>query len=191
MARSETDIARAIGPTDVHVVNHHGSIEVENPFWLATLRSRVLIVPAWSATHPSPDALKRLLAPRLYEGPRDVFVTVLRDETKAAIGARAMQVASDHGHVVVRVEAGGRQVLGVRARRYDGEQRDPLRARTLSIGVKARALAPRAALVKSAKEIGYRVQSPEGLNPAASASRALANTRVQLRQRKLGHDARW
>ena len=38
-----------------------------------------------------------------------MFVTVLRDETKAAIGERAMQVASDHGQVVVRVEAGGRQ----------------------------------------------------------------------------------
>ena len=39
----ESDVARAIGPTDVHVVNHHGSLEEENPFWLATLRSRVMI----------------------------------------------------------------------------------------------------------------------------------------------------
>jgi beta-lactamase superfamily II metal-dependent hydrolase len=103
----ETAIAAAIGPTDVHVVNHHGSIESANPVWLATLRSRVLIVPAWAATHPSPDVLKRLLSPRLYDGPRDVFVTVLREQTKATIGARAGQVASDHGHIVVRVEPGG------------------------------------------------------------------------------------
>jgi beta-lactamase superfamily II metal-dependent hydrolase len=103
----ETDVAKAIGPTDVHVVNHHGSIEEENLFWLATLRSRVLIVPAWQATHPSPDVLKRMLSKRVYPQPRDVFVTVFRDATKAAIGARANQVASDHGHVVVRVEPGG------------------------------------------------------------------------------------
>jgi len=45
----ETEVARAIGPTDVHVVNHHGSLEEENPVWLATLRSRVMIVPAWVA----------------------------------------------------------------------------------------------------------------------------------------------
>jgi hypothetical protein len=32
----ETDVAKAIGPTDVHLVNHHGSLEEENPFWLAT-----------------------------------------------------------------------------------------------------------------------------------------------------------
>lgn len=103
----ETDIAKAIGPTDVHVVNHHGSIEEENLFWLATLKSRVMIVPAWSATHPSPDVLKRMLSPRVYPDPRDIFITVFRTETQAAIGARANQVASKHGHVVVRVEPGG------------------------------------------------------------------------------------
>ena len=103
----ETDVAKAIGPTDVHVVNHHGSIEEENPFFLATLKSRVMIVPAWAPTHPSPDVLKRLLSTRVYPDPRDIFVVEFRDVTKAATGARASQVASDHGHVVVRVEPGG------------------------------------------------------------------------------------
>jgi beta-lactamase superfamily II metal-dependent hydrolase len=103
----ETDVARAIGRTDVHVVNHHGSIEEENPFWLATLRSRVMIVPAWSATHPSADVLKRMLSSRVYGDRREVFITLFRDATKASIGARAAQVASDHGHIVVRVEPGG------------------------------------------------------------------------------------
>jgi beta-lactamase superfamily II metal-dependent hydrolase len=105
----ETDVAKAIGPTDVHVVNHHGSIEEENPTWLATLRSRVMILPAWSATHPSADVLKRILSRRVYPEAREIFVTVFRDATKAAIGARAQQVASDHGHVVVRVEPGGKR----------------------------------------------------------------------------------
>ena len=103
----ESDVARAIGPTDVHVVNHHGSIEEENPFWLKTLNSRVMIVPAWSPTHPSPDVLKRLLATRIYPKPRDIFITLFRAPTKATTGPRAAQVASDHGHVVVRVEPGG------------------------------------------------------------------------------------
>ncbi len=103
----ESDIARAIGPTDVHVVNHHGSIEEENLFWLATLKSRVMIVPAWAATHPSPDVLKRMLSKRVYPQDRDIFITIFRKETQATIGARATQVASSHGHVVVRVEPGG------------------------------------------------------------------------------------
>jgi len=30
-------------------------------------------VPSWSATHPSQDVLKRMMRPRLYPGPRDIF----------------------------------------------------------------------------------------------------------------------
>jgi len=103
----ETDIAKAIGRTDVHVVNHHGSIEEENPFFLATLRSRVMVLPSWSPTHPSQDVIKRMLSTRIYPEPRDIFAVLLRDVTKASIGPRARQVASDHGHVVIRVEPGG------------------------------------------------------------------------------------
>lgn len=103
----ETPIANAIGKTDVMVVDHHGSIEPASPFFLATLAPRVIVVPAWSPTHPSPDVLKRLLSKRIWPAPRDVFVTRLRDATKAAIGPRATQVASDAGHVVVRVAPGG------------------------------------------------------------------------------------
>lgn len=103
----ETDVARAIGPTDVHVVNHHGSLEQENLFWLKTLRSRVMVLPAWSATHPSADVLKRMLSRRVYPEPRDIFVSLFREPTKASIGGRATQVASDHGHILIRVEPGG------------------------------------------------------------------------------------
>ena len=93
---------------DWHVVSDaHGSIEVENPYFLATTRSRVIVLPAWSPTHPSADVLKRLLSTRIYPDPRDVFVVQFRDVTKASIGARATQVASDNGHVVIRVEPGG------------------------------------------------------------------------------------
>jgi beta-lactamase superfamily II metal-dependent hydrolase len=102
----ESPVAQAIGPTDVHVVNMHGSISVESPSFLMTLRSRVLVVPSWSATHPSQDVLKRMMAPRAYPGPRDVFATVLREPTRASIGARADQLKGI-GHIVVRVADGG------------------------------------------------------------------------------------
>ena len=103
----ETPVARAIGATDVHIVNHHGSIDPESEIFLTTLRSSVLILPSWSDTHPSQDALKRMMAARLYPGPRDIFATLLRETTKASIGTRAQQVKADHGHIVVRVAPGG------------------------------------------------------------------------------------
>jgi beta-lactamase superfamily II metal-dependent hydrolase len=103
----ETAVARAIGPTDVHVANHHGSIDPESEGFLAALRSQVMILPSWSPTHPSQDVLKRMLAARLYPGRRDIFATLLHDATRASIGARAEQLTSAHGHVVVRVAPGG------------------------------------------------------------------------------------
>jgi len=103
----ETAVARAIGPTEVHVANHHGSIDPESEMFLRTLRSTVIILPAWSVTHPSQDVLKRMLASRLYPGPRDIFVTTFHEAAKESIGARASQVKADHGHIVVRVEPGG------------------------------------------------------------------------------------
>ena len=105
----ETAVARAIGPTDVHVVNHHGSISPESGFFLATLKSAVMILPAWSPTHPSQDVLKRMLTMRLYPGPHDIFVTTLREPTKASIGPRVSQLKATHGHIVVRVAPGGDQ----------------------------------------------------------------------------------
>jgi beta-lactamase superfamily II metal-dependent hydrolase len=103
----ESAVARAIGPTDVHVANHHGSIDPESESFLAALRSAVIILPSWSPTHPSQDALKRMMASRLYPAPHDIFSTLLRAPTKASIGARADQLKADHGHIVVRVAPGG------------------------------------------------------------------------------------
>jgi len=103
----ETAVARVIGPTNVHVVNHHGSIDPESEVFLSTLRSTVMILPSWSPTHPSQDALKRMMASRLYPGPHDIFATLLRPPTKASIGSRADQLKADHGHIVVRVAPGG------------------------------------------------------------------------------------
>lgn len=103
----EQRVGAAVGPTEVHQVNHHGSIDPATPAFLAALRSRVLVVPAWAPTHPSPDALKRMMNTRYYPGPRDIFVLALREPMTHAIGARAGQVASALGHVVVRVAPGG------------------------------------------------------------------------------------
>ncbi len=103
----ETAVANVIGATDVHVANHHGSIDPESAFFLATLKSPVIILPAWSPTHPSQDSLKRMLTKRLYPGPHDIFVTKLYDSTKESIGSRVEQLKATHGDIVVRVAPGG------------------------------------------------------------------------------------
>jgi beta-lactamase superfamily II metal-dependent hydrolase len=118
----ETPIGRAIGATDVRVMNHHGSISPDNAAFLAATHSRVVIIPAWSPTHPAPDALKRALAPTAYPGPRDVFIINLREPTAITIGDRVRQLKSAHGHVVVRVDPSGKTYRVVVV---DDESADP------------------------------------------------------------------
>ena len=103
----EAAAAAAIGKVDVHVVNQHGSMGEESEPFLAALQSTVLIVPAWAASHPAPDVLKRIMNSRLPPATRYVFATDLRPSARTVIGQRANQLAGPPGHIVVRVAEGG------------------------------------------------------------------------------------
>ena len=104
----ETPVARAVGPVDVNVLNHHGYLDSQNAFFLATLRPRVHIIQVWSPSHPSPRVLRRLLSTRIYDGPRDIFATNIMEENKVVIGSNLAKLKSDQGHILVRVAPGGK-----------------------------------------------------------------------------------
>ena len=105
----ETPIAKAIGPVEVNVLNHHGCPYSENDFFLSTLRPRVHIFSVWSPLHPGVRVLDRLLSTRLYPGPRDIFATGLMEATRIVIGRYIEKLKSNRGHIVVRVDPGGDQ----------------------------------------------------------------------------------
>jgi beta-lactamase superfamily II metal-dependent hydrolase len=102
----ETPVAKAVGPVDVAVLNHHGSLDSENAFFLATLRPRVHVFSVWSPGQPAPRVWQRLMSTRIYPGPRDVFATNMHEAVKIVI-ADLSKLRSDHGHIVIRVEPGG------------------------------------------------------------------------------------
>jgi beta-lactamase superfamily II metal-dependent hydrolase len=103
----ETPVARATGPVEVAVANHHGYFDAVGPEAVRALQPRAWIVPAWHVTHPGIAQLERMLSERLYPGPRDVFITDLT-EASALLNQRFLpRVGSISGHVVVRVEPGG------------------------------------------------------------------------------------
>jgi LmbE family N-acetylglucosaminyl deacetylase len=103
----ETPVAHAIGPVDVLVLNHHGWLDTTNPFFLRTLEPRVVIVPAWHASHPDHGVLRRLVSPRVYPDPADLFTTTLLDAPRAVFSYLREPFKSTEGHIVVRVDAGG------------------------------------------------------------------------------------
>ncbi len=103
----ETPIARVMEPVDVQLLDHHGYEDSENGNLLAQLRPRVLVIPAWDASHPARSVLERIYSEDSYTGARDVFATQLLPQTAANLGELARGLKSMGGHVVVRVLPGG------------------------------------------------------------------------------------
>lgn len=102
----ETPVAKAVGPVDVNVTNHHAHFDAQNEFFLSTLRPRVQIIQSWVVNHPAPSTLRRMLSTRLYPGPRDIFSTNLMEETKIFIGSGSDRI-NGPGHIVIRVQPDG------------------------------------------------------------------------------------
>jgi len=103
----ETPVARAVGPVEVAVLDHHGNRDSTNAFLVGALRPRVWIIPVWSSDHPGHDVLDRMYSTRLYAGPRDVFATNMLEANKLVIGPLLDRLLSSQGHIVVRVAPGG------------------------------------------------------------------------------------
>jgi len=102
----ETPVARAVGPVDAAILDHHGYLDTQNEFFVATLRPRVWTISVWDAAHPTGRVWNRLQSQRVYQGPRDVFATDVQDAALTVIGG-LNHLASKHGHIVIRVAAGG------------------------------------------------------------------------------------
>jgi len=103
----ETPVAKAVGPVEVNVLNHHGNRDAQNAFFLQSLRPRVHIMSVWSSDHPGNSVMMRLLNQDIYPGPRDIFATNMLEPNYQVIGSRLEQLKSAQGHIVVRVNPGG------------------------------------------------------------------------------------
>ncbi|MDO8539503.1 MAG: hypothetical protein Q7S40_03620 [Opitutaceae bacterium] len=116
----ESAVAWVTGPVDVHALNHHGTPDGANAFFLSVLQPRIHILSTYAASQPGPDLLRRLLSPRIYPGPREVFMTNgiwpgRREHMVKLYGEPETvwlldqfgKLASTQGHVLVRVDRGG------------------------------------------------------------------------------------
>jgi beta-lactamase superfamily II metal-dependent hydrolase len=103
----EMPVAQAVGAVEVAAANHHGNRDSTNAFFVSALQPRLWILQVWSSDHPGHDVLDRMLSRRLYPGDRDVLATNMSRANKDVIGALLDRLASDQGHIVVRVEPGG------------------------------------------------------------------------------------
>ena len=102
----ETPVAKVVGPVDAAILDHHGYLDAMNEVFVATLSARVWTISVWDSHHPTAGVWQRLQSERLYPGPRDVFATDVHPDARLAIKDIG-RMASDHGHIVLRVSPGG------------------------------------------------------------------------------------
>ena len=103
----ETPVARIAGKVDVAVVNHHGYADAAGPGFMRALRPKAMIIQAWDSAHPVVSTLANMTSTRLYPDARDIYATAMKEENRIANRGLA-KLASQNGHVVVRVAPGGR-----------------------------------------------------------------------------------
>ncbi|HWR54361.1 MAG TPA: MBL fold metallo-hydrolase [Bryobacteraceae bacterium] len=103
----ETPVARVVGPVEVAVLNHHGYIDSENAFFIGALRPRAWVLFAWDSAHPTARVYSRLTSPRIYPGPRQIFANNMHEANKTVV-VGLDKLASQRGHIVVRVAPGGK-----------------------------------------------------------------------------------
>lgn len=102
----ETPVAKVVGPVDAAILDHHGYVDTMNDFFVSRLRARVWTISVWDAHHPTSGVWERLYSEELYPGRRDVFATDVHPQAREDIKG-IERMASDHGHIVLRVSAGG------------------------------------------------------------------------------------
>lgn len=102
----ETPVAKAVGPVEAAILNHHGYVDSQNEFFVGTLRPRVWTLSVWDSGHPTLSVWNRLRSTRIYPEARDIFATDLHHATRLVIGG-IDKLASDSGHIVLRVASGG------------------------------------------------------------------------------------
>jgi hypothetical protein len=102
----ETPVAKAVGPVEVAILDHHGYVDAQNEFFIGTLRPRVWTLSVWDKHHPTVGVWDRLQSVQLYLGPRDIFATDLHPANREAIKG-IEKLASHAGHIVLRVASGG------------------------------------------------------------------------------------
>jgi beta-lactamase superfamily II metal-dependent hydrolase len=103
----ETPVAKAVGPVEVAVANHHGNRDSTNAFFVESLRPKLWILQVWSVNHPGPDVLTRMLSTWLYPDERFILTTAQAQANKDVIGGEIDSLLSDEGHIVIRVSPGG------------------------------------------------------------------------------------
>ena len=103
---TEDAVAKACGPTDVVVCNHHAYKDAMHSSFISQMQAKAYLVPVWDYYHPESEPLKLMLSD-LYPGDRMVFAAGLVENNRIRLGENGEKI-KPAGHIMVRVYEGGK-----------------------------------------------------------------------------------
>ena len=103
---TEDAVAKACGPTDVVVCNHHAYKDAMHSSFISQMQAKAYVVPVWDYYHPESEPLKLMLSD-LYPGDRMVFAAGLVENNRIRLGENGEKI-KPAGHIMVRVYEGGK-----------------------------------------------------------------------------------
>jgi hypothetical protein len=116
----ESAVAWVTGPVDAYALNHHGTDDSANAFFLSVLQPRIHILSTYASSQPSPGVMRRMLSTKIYPGARDIFMTnsdwpgrrehmvkLFGEPETVWLLQQIGAIAGRRGHVIIRVEPGG------------------------------------------------------------------------------------
>ena len=105
-ALTEDAIAKACGPTDVVVCNHHAYKDAMHSSFVSQMQARAYVIPVWDYYHPEAEPLRWMLSTDLYPGDRMVFAAGLVENNRIRLGENGEKI-KPAGHIMIRVYEGG------------------------------------------------------------------------------------
>ncbi|MGA8742029.1 MAG: hypothetical protein WB561_12670 [Terracidiphilus sp.] len=105
----ETPVARAAGPVEVAVADHHAYFDAVGPHFARALRPEVFVIPSWYVAHPSDLPSRRMLRHRLYPGDRDIYATCIMEANRMVNNQWIPKLRSQDGNIIVRVAVVGEE----------------------------------------------------------------------------------
>lgn len=103
---TEDAVAKACGPTDVVVCNHHAYKDAMHNSFVRQMQARAYVIPVWDYYHPEAEPLRWMLSTDLYPGDRMVFAAGLVENNRIRLGENGEKI-KPAGHIMVRVYEGG------------------------------------------------------------------------------------
>ena len=105
-ALTEDAVAKACGPTDVAVCNHHAYKDAMHNSFVRQMQAKAYVIPVWDYYHPEAEPLRWMLSTDLYPGDRMVFAAGLVENNRIRLGENGEKI-KPAGHIMVRVYEGG------------------------------------------------------------------------------------